>query len=101
MAHDLYAQHIEHLDAGYQRALEATGFDAVVVHAGVPLPKSPFDDQFWPFEPVPAFAHWAPVAWPGSAVLVRRGQALSCSRIAKTASGRPRSPSICRCCKPG
>lgn len=75
MAHDLYAQHIEHLDAGYQRALEAAGFDAVVVHAGVPLPKSPFDDQFWPFEPVPAFAHWAPVAWPGSAVLVRRGQA--------------------------
>lgn len=71
----LYARHVAHLTDGYHRALDATGYDAVVVHAGRLTLKSPFDDLEWPFRPVPAFEHWAEVRWPDSAVVVRKGEA--------------------------
>jgi len=70
----LFADHIQHLTAGYARALQAGRFDGVIVHAGRLERKSPFDDQDWPFRAVPAFEHWAPVMWPDSAVLMRLGQ---------------------------
>lgn len=71
----LYAAHIKHLDAAYQVALETSGFDAVLVHAGRLERKSSFDDQDWPFRAVPTFEHWADIEWPDSAIVVRQGAA--------------------------
>jgi Xaa-Pro dipeptidase len=60
---DLYAEHLAHLAATTARALEETGFDRMVVHAGVPFTYFA-DDNDAPFHPTPTFAQWAPVEGP-------------------------------------
>ncbi len=67
---DLYRSHVETITARAQRALAEQGYDGVVIHSGRLQRKSPFDDQDWPFRPVPMFAHWSPLRWPDSAVIV-------------------------------
>ena len=70
----LYRPHIEALCARYDAALESTGFDAVLIGAGVPVLVYR-DDQDYPYRPEPLFLQWAPLAaHPGSALLHRPGR---------------------------
>lgn len=70
----LYRTHIATLRARYDTALEATGFDGVLIGAGVPLLVHR-DDQDHPYRPDPLFLQWAPLAaHPGSALLYRPGR---------------------------
>lgn len=70
-----YADHLGELRQRYDEALAHTGFDAVVVGAGTPVPIFR-DDQHYPFRVEPLFAQWAPLtAHPGSAVVYRPGRA--------------------------
>ena len=71
---ELYTQHIATLQDGYSDALATTGFDAVVIHSGLPARQSVFDDQDWPHKPTPAFAHWLPLGKADCAVLVQPGK---------------------------
>ncbi len=56
----LYAQHLQTLVSRAQHALEATGFDAMVVHSGIP-PTLFLDDQDYPYKVNPHFKAWVPV----------------------------------------
>ena len=69
-----YSAHVTHLQARYERILDACGLDAVALHSGSLVKKTVFDDQTWPLRPVPYFLHLAPLAWPECAVLVERGR---------------------------
>jgi Xaa-Pro dipeptidase len=66
----LFRAHVEHLTNRARAAMSELGFDHLLVHAGSALPKSRFDDQDWPYKPSPPFAHFAPVSWPGSAIVI-------------------------------
>ncbi len=69
-----YPAHLDYLQRGYEAALAAHGFDAVVLCSGAPAPKNRFDDQTWPLSPTPAFAHWCPLLESESYVVVRPGK---------------------------
>lgn len=71
----LYPAHVAELDRRYAGALASVGLDAVVLHGGVPLKKTRFDDQWWPLRATPHFHHWVPLTEPGSALVVRPGHA--------------------------
>ena len=60
----LYKEHIAILTKGFARAIEAEGFDSLVIHSGKLVLKSRYDDQYWAMNPVPLFSYWAPVRWP-------------------------------------
>lgn len=66
----LFQAHTHTLTEHSRAALEAEGFDALVVHSGTLVSKSRFDDQYWPMRPVPTFEHWADILWPDCAILV-------------------------------
>lgn len=69
----LYAAHIKSLRQRYDRALETSGFDAVLLGAGQP-PAVHRDDQHYPYRAEPLFLQWAPLlAHPGSALFYRPG----------------------------
>ena len=70
----LYTAHVTTLVDRTSAALERTGYDRLVVHAGDLVKTSRFDDLEYPFRPVPAFAHWVPWPWPGSALLLEKGR---------------------------
>ena len=70
----LYRAHIARIQAGYEQALAAAGFDAAVLHAGEVQEVSRFDDREWPFKPSPSFAHWLPLVEPDAWLVVRPGQ---------------------------
>ncbi|MEM9488957.1 MAG: Xaa-Pro dipeptidase [Myxococcota bacterium] len=72
--HDLYTDHLAALQDGYARALDATGYDAVVIHSGLAAAHSSFDDQYWPHKPTPAFAHWLPLTAADTSLLVEPGK---------------------------
>ena len=58
----------------YDRALEASGLDAVLIGAGQ-APPVYRDDQHYPYRAEPLFLQWAPLlAHPGSALLYRPGR---------------------------
>jgi len=70
----LYRPHLRTLAARYDAALEAAGFDAVLIGAGMP-PVIHRDDQDYPYKPEPLFLQWAALeAHPGSALLHRPGR---------------------------
>jgi hypothetical protein len=70
----LYAAHIKSLGQRYDRALEASGFDAVLIGAGQAVPVYR-DDQHYPYRAEPLFLQWAPLlAHPGSALFYRPGK---------------------------
>jgi Xaa-Pro dipeptidase len=56
----LYASHLAALMARTDRALAATGFDALVVQAGRP-PLQFLDDQDYPYKVNPQFKAWVPI----------------------------------------
>ena len=70
----LHVDHVARVQAGYERALAATGFDAVVLHSGSLKSRSAFDDQYWSLRPTPHFQHWLPLQVPDCALVVRVGQ---------------------------
>jgi Xaa-Pro dipeptidase len=56
----LYVRHLETMMRRADRALAATGFDALVVHAGCP-PIQFLDDQDYPYKVNPHFKAWVPI----------------------------------------
>jgi Xaa-Pro dipeptidase len=69
-----YASHLDTLQQGYEAALAAHGYDAVVLCSGAQTSKNRFDDQSWPLSPTPAYSHWVPFAEPDAYVIVKPGQ---------------------------
>jgi Xaa-Pro dipeptidase len=56
----LYLDHLRILMQRTDRSLAATGFDALVVHAGIP-PVQFLDDQDYPYKVNPHFKAWVPI----------------------------------------
>ena len=67
----LYAAHLATLMERTDRALSASGFDALVVHAGRP-PLQFLDDQDYPFKVNPQFKAWVPIVDNPRCILVYR-----------------------------
>ncbi len=80
----LYPAHLATLSAGYARVLARHGLDGVFVHGGVALPRTRFDDQYWPIRPTPHLQHWAPLAEPDAGLLVRADGAALLLRVPVT-----------------
>jgi Xaa-Pro dipeptidase len=70
----LYAAHLDMLMARTDRALGASGFDALVVHAGRP-PLLFLDDQDYPYKVNPQFKAWVPITDSPRSILVYRPSA--------------------------
>lgn len=71
---DLYRPHVDTLRARWERALDATGFDAVILAAGAQQ-RYFLDDQAPPWRPNPHFAQWLPGEHcPQSSLLIRPGE---------------------------
>ncbi len=68
-----YPAHLESLQRGTEAALAAHGFDAVVLCSGTAAPRNRFDDQTWPLNPTPTFAHWCPLVEADAYLVVRPG----------------------------
>jgi Xaa-Pro dipeptidase len=71
---DLHRAHVATLSERTAEALRRNGLDALVLHAGTPQKRCLVDDQYWPLRPTPHFQHWAPLAEPGSAIVVEAGK---------------------------
>jgi Xaa-Pro dipeptidase len=56
----LYEPHLQTLLRRTERSLAASGFDALVIHAGSP-PTQFLDDQDYPFKVNPQFKAWVPI----------------------------------------
>jgi Xaa-Pro dipeptidase len=56
----LYEPHLQTLMRRTERSLAASGFDALVIHAGCP-PAQFLDDQDYPFKVNPHFKAWVPI----------------------------------------
>jgi Xaa-Pro dipeptidase len=65
----LYAAHLASIMSRADRALAATGFDALVVHAGRP-PLQFLDDQDYPYKVNPQFKAWVPIVDNPRSILV-------------------------------
>ncbi len=65
----LYRDHVATLKRRATAALEGAGFDALVIHSGVP-PVQFLDDQDYPFKVNPHFKAWVPVSDNPHSVLV-------------------------------
>ncbi len=68
-----YPQHLAYLQHGYEAAMAAHGFDAIILCSGAPTPKNRFDDQAWPLCPTPAYSHWCPLVEADAFVVIRPG----------------------------
>jgi len=71
MAYKSYPAHLAYLQKGYEAAMAAHGFDAIVLCSGGAHLKNRFDDQTWPLSPTPAFSHWCPLVEADAFVVVR------------------------------
>jgi len=76
-----YLAHIAERQKKAEAALEATGFDALVLHAGTPF-RYFADDQDAPFRSNPHFAHWTPLKGPYHLLFVQPGERPRLFRIA-------------------
>src|SRR5665213_1225756 len=56
----LYKPHLQTLMGRAERSLAASGFDAMVIHAGQP-PTQFLDDQDYPYKVNPHFKAWVPI----------------------------------------
>jgi len=65
----LYEPHLQTLMRRTERSLAASGFDALVIHAGSP-PTQFLDDQDYPFKVNPQFKAWVPIVDNPRCVLV-------------------------------
>lgn len=80
---EAYADHVTRLERRYAEALAATGWDAVVLHAGTARKRSDFDDQYWPLRPTPHLQHWAPLAEPDALLVVRPARRVLLARVTR------------------
>ncbi len=71
---ELYREHVEQLDTRYAHALASCGYEAAIIHSGIPKKRTEFDDQYWPLRVTPHFQHWLPLAEPDCAVAFVAGQ---------------------------
>lgn len=78
---ELYAEHIAIRRARADEALAATGFEAMVVHAGTPY-RYWADDMDAPHHTAAHFAHWLPLAGSHHLLLVRSGDKPLIVRVA-------------------
>jgi Xaa-Pro dipeptidase len=69
----LYPDHLAALGAAYNDVLTHHALDAIVLCAGAPALKNPFDDQYRPLTTTPAFAHWLPLPEPNAVLVVSAG----------------------------
>jgi Xaa-Pro dipeptidase len=60
---ELFTDHVVWLSLASQRALQATGFETLVISAGAPHTYFADDEQA-PFHPTPHFVHWCPARGP-------------------------------------
>jgi Xaa-Pro dipeptidase len=65
----LYEEHLQTMMRRTDSALAAAGFDALVVHAGVP-PTQFLDDQAYPYKVNPHFKAWVPIVDNPQSVLI-------------------------------
>jgi Xaa-Pro dipeptidase len=79
--HLAYADHVSILKNAYFHALQAHGWDAVVIHSGSARKRSDFDDQYWPLRAVPHFQHWAALHEPDAVLVVKLGHAPTLFRV--------------------
>ncbi len=68
-----YADHVRTRQQKAEAALAATGFDALVLHAGTPFTYFA-DDMDAPHHVNPHFAHWLPLGGPHHLLVVRPGK---------------------------
>jgi Xaa-Pro dipeptidase len=69
----LYLEHLAAISQRVDRALEASGFDGVIIPSGEP-PMHFADDQPYPFRASPGFSLWVPEAAPGSLLVYQPGR---------------------------
>src|SRR5262245_46031927 len=77
----LYADHVAERQRTVEAALQASGFDALVISSGKPFTYFA-DDQDAPFRETPHFAHWVPLRGPSHLLLVRPGTKARLVRVA-------------------
>src|SRR5580692_11004532 len=65
----LYKPHLQTLMRRAEQSLAASGFDALVIHAGSP-PTQFLDDQDYPFKVNPHFKAWVPIVDNPKCILV-------------------------------
>src|SRR5260370_42581867 len=70
----LHRAHVAELERRYARALADNGYDAAVIHSGLPKPRTEFDDQYWPLRATAECQRWLPRSEPDCALLIRAGQ---------------------------
>ncbi len=66
-----YPRHVAQCQRRWECALEAEGFDAVVIHSGSQI-ISFLDDYHYPFRPNPHFLQWLPLTHHHDSVLIVR-----------------------------
>lgn len=66
-----FPAHVAYLQKGYEAAMAAHGFDAIILCSGGAHLKNRFDDQHWPLSPTPAFSHWCPLVEADAFVVIR------------------------------
>jgi Xaa-Pro dipeptidase len=81
---DLHRAHIGSLSKRTAEVLRKNGFDALVLHSGMPVKRTLVDDQYWALRPTPHFQHWAPLAEPGCAVVLEPGKKPKLVRLVST-----------------
>lgn len=69
-----YPQHVAWLQRATEGVLAEHHYDALVLCSGAPQERNPFDDQYWPLSPTPAYLHWLPLVEPDAYVVVRPGK---------------------------
>jgi Xaa-Pro dipeptidase len=68
---NLYKEHLQTIIRRTDESLAATGFDALVIHAGIP-PTLFLDDQDYPFKVNPHFKAWVPILDNPQCVLIHQ-----------------------------
>jgi Xaa-Pro dipeptidase len=69
----LYKPHLQTLMRRTEQSLAASGFDALVIHAGSPLTQF-LDDQDYPYKVNPHFKAWVPIVDnPGCILVIKPG----------------------------
>ena len=70
----LHGAHVTQLSRAVWGVLQRRGYDALVLHSGMPALRSSFDDNYWPLRCTPHYQHWLPLAEPGCALIVEPGK---------------------------
>jgi Xaa-Pro dipeptidase len=73
MLKESFPGHVQTLSERVEEALEATGFEGLVIHSGTPMTYFA-DDSNAPFRSTPHFAHWVPLESPENLLLIRPGE---------------------------